>query len=240
MVCAGAGTLVHIGPSSDKPLLKLFLFWGLRMRSKKHSPFKVARISKVVFPWFGSQFLRLEIFKKTLPPPKMQMPYQCMTSCGNILVAARGSSIDAFKLQDGSLLSTWTDPQGQSNQDSKKLDLAAGDTTKLATQTSKSSIDIALDAASPPAAKKRKLSAGNQSAVQPEDKEGKRKQNNRSSAIASGLNTPAVTVLVSTTDGKHVIAVTGEDKCIRVFENSMEGVHQLKQLSKRYYQHQVS
>lgn len=159
-----------------------------------------------------------------------------MTRCGDILVAARGSSIDAFKLQDGSLLSTWTDSGRQNFQAGNSLELAAEPTTKLATQSSKSSstIDITLETTSPPA-KKRKLSLPDQSPFQPEAKNGKRKQNNRSSAVASGLDAPAITVLVSTTDGRHVIAVTGEDKSIRVFENVIGGVHRLKQISQRYY-----
>lgn len=166
----------------------------------------------------------------------MRMPYQCMTRCGDILVAARGSSIDSFKLEDGLLLSTWNCPSSQHSQDGKtpngELDL----TTKVATiQTSESSlVEIALDISSPPA-KKRKLSQSGQVPTLVEPKDGKKKQNNRSAAVASGLEAPAVTVLASTTDGKHVIAVTGEDKSIRVFEHVfIDGAHQLKQLSQRY------
>ncbi|KUJ22247.1 uncharacterized protein LY89DRAFT_714084 [Mollisia scopiformis] len=165
----------------------------------------------------------------------MRMPYQCMTRCGDILVAARGSSIDLFKLQDGSLLSTWN-CSNHDNQNGKVSDGGGADLTTMlvTTQTSESSsVEIALDAASPPA-KKRKLSHSEQSPNQTEPKNGKKKQNNRSAAVASGLEAPAVTVLASTTDRKHVVAVTGEDKSIRVFEIvTTDGVHILKQLSQR-------
>lgn len=99
-----------------------------------------------------------------------------------------------------------------------------------------------------PPAKKRKLSSENIEAKngetsastpntkqeQQDGKKKKQKQNNRSEAVASGLQAPAVIALAATKDGKHVIAVTGEDKSIRVFESIEEGgSHKLQQLSQR-------
>ena len=43
---------------------------------------------------------------------------------------------------------------------------------------------------------------------------------------------PPVIKLAGTSDGHHVVAVTGEDKCIRVFELPEDGC--LIQLSERY------
>jgi tRNA (guanine-N(7)-)-methyltransferase subunit TRM82 len=152
-----------------------------------------------------------------------------MVQSGNLLVAARGSSIDLF--QDGSLLSTWKCPsiEGMGNTQPPP-ELA----TKLVTQTSESSsIEITIDSSSP-SAKKRKLSASEPAEAKPVSKQAKKKQKNRSDAVLSGLEAPAVVTLAVTKDGRHVIAVTGEDKSIRVFENVREnGVHQLKQLCQR-------
>jgi tRNA (guanine-N(7)-)-methyltransferase subunit TRM82 len=39
------------------------------------------------------------------------------------------------------------------------------------------------------------------------------------------------TNLIVTSDGRHIVAVTGEDKCIRVFDTNFE--NQLRQLSER-------
>lgn len=39
------------------------------------------------------------------------------------------------------------------------------------------------------------------------------------------------TNLIVTSDGRHVVAVTGEDKCIRVFETTLAS--ELRQLSER-------
>jgi len=95
-------------------------------------------------------------------------------------------------------------------------------------------VEITIDSASPPPAKKRKLSASVPVEAKPVSKEGKKKQNSRLDAVSSGLEAPAVVALAVTKGGRHVIAVTGEDKTIRVFGIVQEGgVHRLKQLSQR-------
>jgi len=154
-----------------------------------------------------------------------------MVKCGSTVITARGSSIDSFNLRDGSLLSTWTCPTP--NGTGKSQTIAQEVSTKVASQTSDpSSVEITLDASVP--VKKRKLSASEPGGAKPVSKEGKKKQNNRSGAVASGLEAPAVISLAVTKVGCHVIAVTGEDKSIRVFENvEKDGVHQLDQLSQR-------
>lgn len=149
-----------------------------------------------------------------------------MVRCGNILVAARGSSIDAF--QDGSLLSTWKFPSRERTETVRSpLEIA----TKLVTQTSESS-SVEITISPSPPAKRRKLSASEPAEAPPVSKEGRKKRTNRSDAVLSGLEAPAVVALAATNGDDHVIAVTGEDKSIRVFQNVWEGgVHQLKQLS---------
>jgi tRNA (guanine-N(7)-)-methyltransferase subunit TRM82 len=159
-----------------------------------------------------------------------RMPYQCMVKCGNLLIAARGASLDSFSLENGSLLSTWKCPSTQGiGHGQPPLEV----TTKLATQpTESSSVEITIDASSP--AKKRKLSASELADSKLVSKEGKKKQNSRSDAVASGLEAPAVIALAVTEACRHVIAITAEDKSIRVFENGQEdGIHQLKQINQR-------
>lgn len=176
----------------------------------------------------------------------MSMPYQCIRRCRNLLVAARGSSIDIFNPGDGSLRSTWKCPSVQEGNDSKPnttSQVSEKPLNGLETQRSESSIDVALE--SPPPAKRRKLSAAgeegpHQNAPSKEhemkkDQKGNKKGNKRLEAVVSGLETPAVIALAATEDGRHVIAVTGEDKSIRVFENSVDGSGRqcLKQVSQR-------
>jgi tRNA (guanine-N(7)-)-methyltransferase subunit TRM82 len=155
------------------------------------------------------------------------MPYQCLKQCGTILIAARGSSIDSFSLDDHSLLSTWKCSSSQ------QPNISPETSKKLTPQNSESSVDIVLSSADPPA-KRRKLSNAGDS-QKPNEKNGKKKANNRSDAVSSGLQAPAVIALAATKGGEHVIAVTGEDKSIRVFENIFEadGKHKLRHISQR-------
>ena len=150
---------------------------------------------------------------------KLPMPYQCLQKCGNILIAARGSSIYSFNLEDRSLLSSWKCPTAFQ-------DLKINETTKPP------STDVVIES-SPSPAKKRKLSATEDSQKSVESP-GTKKTNNRADAVASGLEAPAVIALAVTGD-KHVVAVTGEDKTIRVFENVFkeDGKQYLKHISQR-------
>ncbi|PBP24629.1 WD repeat domain-containing protein [Diplocarpon rosae] len=172
------------------------------------------------------------------------MPYQCMVTCGDALVAARGSSLDSYNLQSGSLLSTWTCP---ASKESKKEDDSSTQAQKKeeVSNLAPSIAEAVVEETGPPS-KKRKLSdepeKGDQSSApkdqKPDQRRGKKdkkpKQNYRSVAVSTGLETPAVIALAATTDGRHVIAVTGEDKCIRVFKRIEEGgVEKLQQISER-------
>jgi tRNA (guanine-N(7)-)-methyltransferase subunit TRM82 len=171
---------------------------------------------------------------------KMRMPYQCMEKCGNFLVAARGSNIDLFSFTDGSFLSTWQCPPNQEPSRARPATQEVKPT--LENEHSKtSSVDIVIEASAPPA-KRRKVSEedqdGNSANDQKEDNKGgnkkNKKQNSRSESVASGLEAPAVIALAVTSDAAHVIAITGEDKSIRVFSViSQDGVAQLQQLSQR-------
>ncbi|KAF4625906.1 hypothetical protein G7Y89_g12262 [Cudoniella acicularis] len=183
-----------------------------------------------------------------------RMPYQCLEKCGKYLVAASGSHIDLFGLDDGSYFSRWTCPSLQGSENANGI---AGETgAEFAHQDSRSSsFDIKVDATSPssPPAKRRKLSQTgdektelglpNESNELVEDskdrlgggkKQKKQKQNSRSAAVASGFDAPAVIALTVTKSSGHVVAITGEDKNIRVFElMEADGVPRLNQLSQR-------
>jgi len=161
-----------------------------------------------------------------------RMPYQCVAKLGNIVVAARGSSIDSFTLLEGSFLSTWSSSGLQEEANGK----SEAKSTPILQNSESSSVDTSLDAAPP--AKKRRLSkvTGEEEKVDEKGpaKEGKKKKNNRSDAVVSSLEAPVIIALAVTKDGKHVVAVTGEDKSIRVFESvSEDGKQTLKQLSQR-------
>ena len=170
----------------------------------------------------------------------MAIPYQCIKRCGSFLLAARGSSIDSFRPEDGSLLSTWECPSAKSPTISNQLNGSLDSPVGLETQNYESSI-AAVPESSPPA-KRRKLSTADEDAQKPaeknaaeEEQKTTKKKNKRSDAVLTGLETPAVTALAATKDGRHVVVVTGEDKSIRVFETTANGggKHCIKQLSQR-------
>jgi tRNA (guanine-N(7)-)-methyltransferase subunit TRM82 len=166
--------------------------------------------------------------------PTLQVPYQCLQRSDNILIAAAGSRIDLFSLEDGSLLSTWKCPPLQGSQHGTPAVREATPTPKVVPHRSDSScVDVTVDRSSPPA-KKRKLSNSRIDEPTSNSCQEKKKKQPRSDAVASGLDAPAVILLAVTKAANHVIAVTGQDKCIRVFENVIEGgVHRLKQISAR-------
>lgn len=157
---------------------------------------------------------------------KLIMPYQRLQRSGNILIAARGSSFDSFSLQDGSLLSTWTNAPS-----SKSEPVEATLATSPPAKRRKISTEEKEEGIEEPKEESIKAPNGSHTA-----KKEKKKQNNRSDAVASGLEHPAIIALTVTQDGKHVIAVTAEDKSIRVFENVLSegGKQELVLLTIRY------
>ena len=164
-----------------------------------------------------------------------QMPYQRLQRSGNVLIAARGSSIDTFDLSNGSFLSSWS---------------TAPETVNAPTHSTPN----ALESSSPPSKRRKvvdeedvadseptgQLSAkistnGNGNGVAKAEKKKQQNQKSRAESASSGLEYPAVTCLAASSDGKHVVAVTAEDKSVRVLEHvkNESGKQGLRQISIR-------
>jgi len=154
------------------------------------------------------------------------MPYQCLKKCGNLLIAARGSSIDTFSLEDRSFVST------MNCNSTYESGFSAPVQDESSTISSSAVTKTATEQSTPPA-KRRKLSVSEEP-EKPKQKSNQGK-NHRSDALSTGLEGAAVIGLAATREGHHVIAVTGEDKSIRVFENILQQdlKHELKQISQR-------
>lgn len=164
---------------------------------------------------------------------KLRAPYQCLKQCGNYLIAARGSSIDTFDIKDGSYISTWKSPVPENKTESKATEEESkvqSEEQKPETSTA-STADVIPETSTPPA-KRRKLSvsdeAGEKTVVVQQLK--KKAKNNASPKI---LEPSPITALTITRDLKHVIAVTGEDKTIRVLTWEDTVGKGLKQISDR-------
>lgn len=121
-----------------------------------------------------------------------------------MIVAAAGARIYCFSAENGDLLSTWPSDGISDRTDSAAV---AGN-----------------DDGKEPPEKKRKLSPSTDS-----DATGSAHNGQNRASLSSSWST--IPLLVTTSDGSHAIAVTAEDKCVRVFELGANGT--LTQLSQR-------
>jgi tRNA (guanine-N(7)-)-methyltransferase subunit TRM82 len=181
----------------------------------------------------------------------MKFPFNVAHVSGNVLFAARGGKIHSFSLEDGSHLSTWKHP------DVDKVDAAvkaiSGDVSseKLVTKTH---IAEEEDENGPPAKRQRTEEPKDETTpAEPKAQEetqiagemknegkkkgGKKSKNRQNQQRAKDHNIsrvpdrPVITHLTSTPDCSHILAITGHDKAIWVFENDGKG--SLNQVSKR-------
>ena len=161
----------------------------------------------------------------------MPHPYQCLLYCSRpgqaeagILVASSGPYIHTFNVHNGTYLSTWPSGQelGKSSKDDAMAELGSGVSGGTQTHQENSQRPRKRQKLSPP-----RDDSGSSAEIvvnsgDAEDQNARLKQ-----AIG-----PPVIKLAGTSDGHHVVAVTGEDKCIKVFELPEDGC--LIQLSERY------
>lgn len=184
----------------------------------------------------------------------MKIPYNRVHAHGDVLLAARGGKIHAFSLLDGKHISTWHHPDVLA----KPLGAAEGASSNASVELGETR-EAAGD--EPPAKRQRlengqplKASAGEVNAPvveapaaqgedgarghgQGEDK-GKAKANKKSkntrpeNQVARAPERPLITQLMTTADGRHVLAVSGHDKVIWVFQYDGQGG--LTQISQRY------
>ena len=152
----------------------------------------------------------------------MLNPFQCVHFCLRchpklplIVLAASGSSIYSFDSSNGALLSVW--PERASTGARAKADTSGPS-----------------DIISERPGKRRKLSAAASSESSSAEivVENGKKSKKRSKGKFMGGGIPAVIKLIGSSDGRRAVAVTGEDKCIRVFDILDDG--SIEQMSERY------
>ncbi|KAK3310570.1 uncharacterized protein B0T15DRAFT_42422 [Chaetomium strumarium] len=146
----------------------------------------------------------------------MAIPYHLLKACGSFIFAAQGSNIHSFNsaLEH---ISTWKYPV-------KQEDESSGQSTEPRD----------LPALEGPPTKRRKVEDGQEStsnghATEPANGQGKSKSVDKYAHPA--YEKPFIQGLYATTDGRHLVAITGSDKTIWVFEH--DGAGNLKQLSQR-------
>ncbi|PGH18634.1 hypothetical protein AJ79_00413 [Helicocarpus griseus UAMH5409] len=148
-----------------------------------------------------------------------QHPFQCIQCIQrpgaqgqNFLVGAAGPKLYVLDSTAGDQLSVWP-----SNIESESKKDNAKDTE---------SHDHGNVGGNEPPEKKRKLSPTPQ-----EVKQSERKANGSEKSQDSKLAWSTIPIITASKSGEHVVAVTGEDKCIRVFKVDASGA--LSQLSER-------
>ena len=181
----------------------------------------------------------------------MKIPYNVVHISGDILFAARGGKIHSFNL-DGTHISTWKHP------DVEKVAAAVKAAVTEAAETEKSAVKDtemaeAADLDEPPAKRQKTVDAEDVTkdnenkeitettaaeknvAGQQKGKGGKNARNRqpkKENFISRVPDRPVITHMTSTEDGRHLLAISGHDKIIWVFEHGGKG--QLTQLSQRY------
>jgi tRNA (guanine-N(7)-)-methyltransferase subunit TRM82 len=179
----------------------------------------------------------------------MKIPYNAIHASGNIFFAARGGKIHTFNL-DGTHISTWKHPDVEKVAAAEKAkaeeaEKPVGEDTEMVE---------AGDLEEPPA-KRQKVSedetkgngndetsetvAAEKSNAEKKGGKGGKKSKNRQkndqtkkeSLLPRVPDRPVITHMTSTSDGRHLLAISGHDKNIWVFEHDRKG--QLTQLSQR-------
>ncbi|KFA61450.1 hypothetical protein S40285_03437 [Stachybotrys chlorohalonatus IBT 40285] len=187
----------------------------------------------------------------------MKIPYNRLCVGGDVLFAARGGKIHTFNLQDGSHISTWHHPDVElvanaikELEEAGKQDAPAADLVIVPTP----------DSDEPPAKRQRLTddeaasaaegtapvppSDVQESGAQPDaggtkgQGEKKNKKNKKTkqggekkTTVSRVPDRPVITHLVGTSDGKHLVVITGHDKTIWVFDHDGKG--NISQFSKR-------
>ncbi|RKF65833.1 tRNA -methyltransferase non-catalytic subunit trm82 [Erysiphe neolycopersici] len=157
------------------------------------------------------------------------MPYQVIVTVGDLLIAARGPHLDLINLSSTTLIFSWKPPPASSKQNQPELC-----TETTIEQRPEISNDTAEPENSPPV-KKIKLTQSKTSEVDASFKSKKSESDHpKNENIPSSIDSPNISLLKITKDGKHIVLVTREDKSIRVLEIIGTGQsRKINQLSQR-------
>jgi tRNA (guanine-N(7)-)-methyltransferase subunit TRM82 len=146
----------------------------------------------------------------------MAIPYHLLKACGNFIFAAQGSNIHSFNsaLEH---ISTWKYPVKQGDEPSGQATEPQDSPALEGPPTKRRKVEDGQDPAS------------NGHATESANGQGKTKSVEKYAHPAH--EKPFIQELYVTTDGRHLVAITGSDKTIWVFEH--DGAGNLKQLSQR-------
>ncbi|MBE3049492.1 hypothetical protein IMZ48_44735 [Candidatus Bathyarchaeota archaeon] len=171
----------------------------------------------------------------------MRIPYSCVTTHGGVVFAARGGQIQTFKLDGGPALTTWNHPDAEreaaaSVEAAVKSAEKGGETAGAEDAAMEDEPpskrqrveQVAPEESTPEAgtATPQDTDAGEKAKAKYKDKKGPSR-----GPWSRSPDYHLIFILEVSADGKHVVAVSGNDKTIWVFEHDGNGA--LKEASKR-------
>lgn len=134
-----------------------------------------------------------------------------------ILLAASGTCIQSYSFPKGTSLSSWPRDDYDGSSDEETVQEPPGKRQKL-NDSQHASI-------------KRQESEASEASIEIVAEGQKRQKGERRRPKIPDLTQPNVSHLIATSDGKFAIAITAEDKAVRVFSISQRG--RLRQISSR-------
>lgn len=155
----------------------------------------------------------------------MKFPYSQVHVHDGIAFAARSGRIESFNLHSGGHLSTWVHPDTQSFVDSIKSFHTENTDDASTTEPPSKRQKTLEDNEGAGSASRTEERAQDEVKVEGPGKKAQKQPRPRKA------DRPVIIQITGTTDGKHIVAVSGHDKAIWVFEHA--GTGQLRQLSKR-------
>lgn len=184
----------------------------------------------------------------------MKIPYNKVHVRGQILFAARGGAIHTFNLTDGAHISSWKHPdvdkvadsikaineakaeaalEAEANTPATESDGPPAKRQKLGGENESALVTAGAGASTPTAAQDDKPRSGH---FDGRGKKGKGKAgkdiDNGKTRFARVPDRPVITHLTTSSDGSHLLAVSGHDKVVWVFKHDGNG--QIEELSQRY------
>ncbi|KAI5465920.1 hypothetical protein BGZ63DRAFT_348688 [Mariannaea sp. PMI_226] len=186
----------------------------------------------------------------------MKIPYNILHVSGNVLFAGRGGKIHSFSLSDGTHLSTWKHPDVEKVDAAVRSNMEK--TSEMVSIVESSGNPEGGDDNGPPAKRQRLEGSTDETSKESnretqqdsnpaegsenqndggkekqKGKKSKNRQNNekRKEPQMRVPDRPVITHMTSTSDGAHLLAITGHDKVIWVFKHDGNGI--ITQLSRR-------
>lgn len=192
----------------------------------------------------------------------MKIPYNRVHVRGQILFASRGGRIHSFNLANGAHLSTWKHPDVDKVDRAVKHNSQLAENASTSAPASSEVPEVTTGGEDEPPAKRQRMIDHESSTAAVEDatnttsttahdenalpkhfdgrSKGKKSKTEKKKVSNNGHGSrlprvpdrPVITHLTSTSGGQHLLAITGHDKIIWVFEHDGNGL--LTQLSQRY------